>query len=123
VSIRCAIRGSIPLLASFDTQKEIARGGVKPLESQRNPRRRRWFRLWRPMRKTGIRFGQFFMSDTLHKEDNVTYQNVDTVSGGKLSDIKPAQRAGALERAIEELVYALDGVRAQENRIVEEAGK
>ena len=39
------------------------------------------------------------MSDPLHKEDNVTYQNVATVSGGKLTDIKPAQRAGALRGA------------------------
>ncbi len=28
--------------------------------------------------------------------DNVTYQDVATISGGKLSDIKPEQREGAL---------------------------
>jgi acetolactate synthase-1/2/3 large subunit len=39
------------------------------------------------------------MSETLHKEDDVTYQNVGTVSGGKLADIKPGQRAGALRGA------------------------
>lgn len=32
-------------------------------------------------------------------EDNVTYQNVGTVSGGMLSDIKPEQRQGALRGA------------------------
>jgi acetolactate synthase-1/2/3 large subunit len=31
--------------------------------------------------------------------DNVTYQDVATISGGKLSDIKPEQRAGALRGA------------------------
>jgi acetolactate synthase-1/2/3 large subunit len=40
-----------------------------------------------------------FMSQKPHREDNVTYQNVSTVSGGKLSDILPAQRAGALRGA------------------------
>ena len=39
------------------------------------------------------------MSDTIHQEDNVTYQNVGTVSGGKLTDIKREQRAGALRGA------------------------
>jgi acetolactate synthase-1/2/3 large subunit len=34
-----------------------------------------------------------------HPEDNVTYQNVDTVSGGQLSDIRPEQRAQALRGA------------------------
>ncbi len=32
-------------------------------------------------------------------EDNVTYQNVGTVSGGLLTDLKPEQRAGALRGA------------------------
>ena len=31
--------------------------------------------------------------------DNVTYQDVATISGGKLSDIKPEQRKGALRGA------------------------
>jgi acetolactate synthase-1/2/3 large subunit len=35
----------------------------------------------------------------MHNEDNVTYQNVGTVSGGQLADIKPEQRAGALRGA------------------------
>ena len=35
----------------------------------------------------------------LHKEDNVTYQNVATVSGGQLSDLQPDQRADALRGA------------------------
>lgn len=34
-----------------------------------------------------------------HIEDNVTYQNVGTVTGGLLSDLKPEQRAGALRGA------------------------
>lgn len=34
-----------------------------------------------------------------HVEDNVTYQNVGTVSGGLLSDLKPGQRSGALRGA------------------------
>jgi acetolactate synthase-1/2/3 large subunit len=40
------------------------------------------------------------MSDsTHHSEDNVTYQNIGTVSGGLLSDIKPEQRSHALRGA------------------------
>ena len=35
----------------------------------------------------------------MHNEDNVTYQNIGTVSGGLLSEIKPEQRAGALRGA------------------------
>jgi acetolactate synthase-1/2/3 large subunit len=35
----------------------------------------------------------------MHNEDNVTYQNVGTVSGGLLSEIKPEQRPGALRGA------------------------
>ena len=35
----------------------------------------------------------------MHNEDNVTYQNVGTVSGGQLSEIRPEQRAGALRGA------------------------
>ncbi len=34
-----------------------------------------------------------------HIEDNVTYQNVGTVSGGSLNDIKPEQRSNALRGA------------------------
>lgn len=34
-----------------------------------------------------------------HPEDNVTYQNIGTVSGGQLSDIKPKQRDQALRGA------------------------
>ena len=34
-----------------------------------------------------------------HIEDNVTYQNVGTVSGGTLNDIKPEQRSNALRGA------------------------
>ena len=34
-----------------------------------------------------------------HREDNVTYQNVGTVTGGLLTDLKPEQRAGALRGA------------------------
>ena len=34
-----------------------------------------------------------------HIEDNVTYQNVGTVSGGLLADLNPEQRAGALRGA------------------------
>ncbi|MEM8661802.1 MAG: thiamine pyrophosphate-binding protein, partial [Pseudomonadota bacterium] len=34
-----------------------------------------------------------------HREDNVTYQNVGTVTGGLLSDLKPEQRTGALRGA------------------------
>ena len=40
------------------------------------------------------------MSDsTHHGEDNVTYQNIGTVSGGLLGDIKPEQRSHALRGA------------------------
>jgi acetolactate synthase-1/2/3 large subunit len=35
----------------------------------------------------------------MHNEDNVTYQNIGTISGGLLSDIKPGQRANALRGA------------------------
>jgi len=35
----------------------------------------------------------------MHNEDNVTYQNVGTVSGGLLREIKPDQREGALRGA------------------------
>jgi acetolactate synthase-1/2/3 large subunit len=35
----------------------------------------------------------------MHNEDNVTYQNIGTVSGGLLSDIKPEQRGNALRGA------------------------
>ena len=35
----------------------------------------------------------------MHNEDNVTYQNIATVSGGLLSEIKPEQRANALRGA------------------------
>src|SRR5215470_9084319 len=34
-----------------------------------------------------------------HPEDDVTYQNVATVSGGQLNDIRPEQRAQALRGA------------------------
>ena len=34
-----------------------------------------------------------------HVEDNVTYQNVGTISGGTLNDIKPEQRSNALRGA------------------------
>ena len=37
--------------------------------------------------------------DTGHGEDNITYQNIGTVTGGQLGDIKPAQREGALRGA------------------------
>ncbi len=40
------------------------------------------------------------MNDTnKHIEDNVTYQNVGTISGGTLNDIKPEQRSNALRGA------------------------
>lgn len=38
-------------------------------------------------------------AEDTHLEDNVTYQNVETVSGGRLGDIRPEQRAGALRGA------------------------
>jgi acetolactate synthase-1/2/3 large subunit len=39
------------------------------------------------------------MTNTANHEDNVTYQNIGTVSGGKLSEIKPEQRDKALRGA------------------------
>ena len=36
---------------------------------------------------------------TIHIEDNITYENVDTVSGGSLREIKAEQRDGALRGA------------------------
>jgi acetolactate synthase-1/2/3 large subunit len=36
---------------------------------------------------------------TTHNDDNITYQNVGTVSGGQLSDIKVEQRKGAMRGA------------------------
>lgn len=39
------------------------------------------------------------MTDHHHAEDNVTYQNVGTVSDGQLSDIRPDQRSYALRGA------------------------
>ncbi len=39
------------------------------------------------------------MSNWTHPEDDVTYENRSTVSGGRLTDIKPEQRKGALRGA------------------------
>lgn len=39
------------------------------------------------------------MNESNLKDENITYQNVTTVSGGQLSDILPDQRAGALRGA------------------------
>jgi acetolactate synthase-1/2/3 large subunit len=39
------------------------------------------------------------MSNQSHKEDDVTYQNIGTISGGPISEITPSQRVGALRGA------------------------
>ncbi|MDH3809182.1 MAG: thiamine pyrophosphate-binding protein, partial [Desulfuromonadales bacterium] len=39
------------------------------------------------------------MSKTTNQQDNVTYQNIGTVTGGQLKDIRPEQRGVALRGA------------------------